>query len=373
MPSTLDIALQNQTSSSTVYAYITGRAINNDSALFLLQSDGTTAYYPSSPSSTGSALSQQIAIPLGSPGATFTVTIPQLAGARIWFSVDTPLVFLLNPGPALVEPSVTNPTDPNINTSWSFCELTFNPSQVFANISYVDFVSLPISLDLASTDGATQHVSGLPQSGLDTICAGLGAQRAADGQGWDSLVVSSGGRNLRALSPYNGIMMNSSLFSGYYDNYVNQVWSKYTNTALSVDTQASFGTVSGTISSNSLNLGGIMFAAPSTADIFGCNTGPFATGPDAETNAIIPRLAAAFNRSTILNTSTLPAPPPYYTNDITNHYARIVHATNLDGRGYAFAYDDVTPSGGADQAGTVSSGNPQLLTVAVGGAGAYST
>lgn len=116
--STINIALQNQTTSSTVYAYITGQAIDNNNALFLLQSDGKTDYYPTSPSSTGAALAEDCAILLGPPGNTVTVTVPHLAGSRIWFSVDNTLTFLLNPGPALVEPSVTNPSDPNINTSW---------------------------------------------------------------------------------------------------------------------------------------------------------------------------------------------------------------------------------------------------------------
>ena len=118
--STLNIALQNQTTSSTVYAYITGQAIDNNNALFLLQADGKTAYHPTSPSSPGAALAEDCAIPLGAPGNTVTVTVPHLAGSRIWFSVDNTLTFLLNPGPALVEPSVTNPSDPNIHTIWVF-------------------------------------------------------------------------------------------------------------------------------------------------------------------------------------------------------------------------------------------------------------
>jgi hypothetical protein len=47
-------------------------------------------------------------------------------------------------------------------------------------------------------------------------------------------------------------------------------------------------------------------------------------------------------------------------------YARIVHATTLDHRGYAFPYDDVAPTGGAAQSGAVSSGSPSLLTVTLG-------
>ena len=48
------------------------------------------------------------------------------------------------------------------------------------------------------------------------------------------------------------------------------------------------------------------------------------------------------------------------------NYARIVHATSLDGRGYAFPYDDVAPTGGADQSGSVSSGSPAGLAITLG-------
>lgn len=98
----LNIVLQNQTTSSTVYAYITGQAINNNNALVLLQADGKTLYYPTSPSSNGSPLAVNCGIPLGPPGSKAVVTIPQIAGGRIWFSVGSPLTFLLNPGPGLV-------------------------------------------------------------------------------------------------------------------------------------------------------------------------------------------------------------------------------------------------------------------------------
>ena len=104
---------------------------------------------------------------------------------------------------------MSNQSDPNINIMWDFCEFTYNSSQMFANITYVDFVSIPISLALTNAAGATQTVSGLPTNGLDTVCANLKAQHAADGAGWDQLVVTHNGANLRALSPNNGIVINS--------------------------------------------------------------------------------------------------------------------------------------------------------------------
>lgn len=376
--STLNIALQNQTSSSTVYAYITGLAIDNNNALFLLQADGKTPYYPSSPSSTLSPLGVNCAIALGAPGNTVTATIPHLAGARLWFSQDSTLAFSLNPGPALVEPSSTNKSDPNYNKYWDFCEFTFNSNQLFANISYVDFVCLPISLTLQNTSGGTQHVSGLPSNGLNTVCSGLVAQNAQDGAGWDQLVVTLNGANLRALSPNSGIAMNSSLFSGYYQPYVNAVWSQYTGNALQVDTQASFGTVSGTVSNGQLTFAGVgSYTQPSSADIFSCSSGPFSPTGNTEKDAITARLAASCNRSTLLLNVVHPdgeSISNYYKYAITNHYSRICHSTNLDGRGYGFPYDDVSPSSSSsDQSGSISDPNPQLLTVAVGGANAFAS
>ncbi len=85
-------------------------------------------------------------------------------------------------------------------------------------------------------------------------------------------------------------------------------------------------------------------------------------------NAIIPRLAAAFARSALLEDHRHPSPPDtFYRREPTNHYARLVHAHTVDGKGYAFAYDDVQPSGGDDQSGKVNAGDPVLLTVTVGG------
>lgn len=374
---TLNIALVNQTTSSTVNAYITGQAINNNNALVLIEADGKTPYYPTSPANQGTALASNCAIPLGAPGSTTNVTIPQIAGGRIWFCVNDTLTFLLNPGPGLVEPSSSNPSDPNYNKSWDFCEFTFNSSQLFANISYVDFVSLPIALTLTNTSGGSQHVSGMPADGLTTVCNGLTAQNQTDGAGWNQLIInSSSGGPLRAVSPNTGIALNSSIFSGYYAPYVSQVWSHYTSTPLTIDTQGSWGSPTATVVGGVLTFTGVgTFSQPSAADIFSCSTGPFAAAASNtdEMGAITARMAAAFNRSTLLLNSNQPegeVVSTYYSTSPTNHYARILHATNLDGKGYAFPYDDVGPSNGVDQSGAVNDPSPQLFTVTVGGANA---
>ena len=97
-------------------------------------------------------------------------------------------------------PSVTKPADANAGVEWAFCELTLDGNGVYANISFVDFVSLAMSLTRYTTAGR-QHVSGFVPNGLATVRVGLRAQANADRAGWRDLIVSRGGRDLRVLSP----------------------------------------------------------------------------------------------------------------------------------------------------------------------------
>ncbi|CAK7269257.1 hypothetical protein SEPCBS119000_003477 [Sporothrix epigloea] len=385
-PSTVQVALQNNTTATNLYAYVTGLDVSKNGAVFMLQSDGVTPYYPAKPSSYGAPLQANVSIVVGGPGSVRTITIPHLVGGRIWYSQNSPLTFALNPtdaGAALVEPSISNTSDPSYSLRWDFCEFTFNDYELFANITYVDFVSVPTALELTSTDGSLpKKVAGLPSNGLNTICEALQAQQRVDCAGWDQLVVqiksSTTGTNfLRALSPEKGMVLNPGLFANYYDPYVAQVWSKYQSAALLVDTQSSWGIKSGQVDSSSgLTFPGVgSFPRPSTHDIFTCDSGAFAvTGADSDIRKnLVARLAAALNRSTLLSHSSQPSgtasASDYYKAPITNHYARILHATNLDGRGYAFPYDDVAASDGTDLAGCVSSGAPALLTIYIGGGG----
>ncbi|RDL40875.1 uncharacterized protein BP5553_00854 [Venustampulla echinocandica] len=383
---TLEINLTNATTSNTVYAYVTGLALDHNSSVFLLQSDGLAAFYPDNPTEIGTKIPVECAIPLGAAGTNKRITIPHLAGARIWFCVGNKLHFLTNPGkvgPGLVEPSVSNTADPNYGLDWGFCELTYNDQQLYANISYVDFVSLPISLTCTSTNGNVAHVGGLPANGRTNVCNGLIAQNASDGAGWDQLVVrSSDGSFLRALSPSNGIVLNQSLFQNYWTDYLNQVWTKYASEPLTIDTQSQWGKVKGYTSNDRTaisfqDIGSIK--KPSALDIFGADSGAFAPQPK-NTAALLnigARIDAGINRSTLLLDSIQPHvgagsnAAPYYTGKVTNHYARIVHAANVDGRGYAFPYDDVSPGDSIDASGFVSDGSPANLLIAVGGANAY--
>ena len=327
-------------------------------------------------SSIGTPLQEDCAIPLGKPGNTVHITIPQIAGGRIWIA-EGHLTFLLNPGgPALVEPSVLNPSDPNADINFGFCEFTFNNDQLYANISYVDFVPrIPIAITLQRTNGDIQHVAGMPPDDLDKLAQDLQAQSQRDTQPWDKLIINRNGRTLRILNATHGAAVNAD-FAGYFEPHIEEVWAHYsTGRKMRLNTQASAGILSGQVNNqNLLVIGDEAFAKPSTADVLGCNSGPFTTGPNPTRNAIIPRLAAAFVRSSLLDCEEQPShPSTFYKRDPTNHYARLVHEHNVDGKGYAFAYDDVQVDGGEDQSGKVNAGDPEVFTVSVGGKGAVAS
>jgi hypothetical protein len=285
-----------------------------------------------------------------------------MAGARVYVVTDAKLDFFLDPGPHLVHPSFLNASDPNFAKNWSFSEFTFNDTQLFANISYVDFVGIPMGLSLTTTGSGTKTVAGLPSGSLDAICAALTAQ----GGSWGELVQTGSGGNLRALSPHH----HADRFAGYLDGYIDQVWQKYAGTDLVVDSQnPGLGTFTGRVSGGQLTFGSESFAKPVTADVWSCDSGPFAipAGASEARKSIIPRLAAALNRTTLLadpNQPTAEDPATFYQGDATNHYARIVHAKLPDNRGYAFPYDDVSP--GPDFSGAVYAGDPEVLTVTIG-------
>jgi Beta-1,3-glucanase len=364
-PSTCGLTLANH-GSAPVNAYITGREQGTD-RLMLLRAD-STPYYPASPSAPQTPLAADCAIPVGAGGEA-NLTLGQMYAARIYFVKNDTLDFFVNPGPALVEPAFANPSDSNYLKTWSFCEFTFNPTQLFANISYVDLLTaLPIGLDLA---GDARHtVAPAPAGAVDAVAAALAAQKNADGQPWDQLVIRNGGGVLRVVAPQGYMATNPGAFSSYWDGYVGRVWDKYSGTDLNVDIQGGRGVYTGRVNGGVLTFNdGSTFARPASKDIFTCNDGPFTNNPgDSDTKkGLLARIAAAFNRSTILSSADQPngtRESDYYQDPTTNHWARILHADTPIG--YAFPYDDVCPDGQPDVSGAASDGNPQRLTVTVG-------
>ena len=159
------------------------------------------------------------------------------------------------------------------------------------------------------------------------------------------------------------MVTNWSKLSGYWEPYINRVWSQYQKQTLTIDTQGGPGIVQDEVDGNGIfNFGSAgKFEKPS-ADIFSCNTGPFGGLGNTTVGNIAARICAALNRSTIHSNPNQPDGEKietYYAAAAaaagsgsgsvpTNHYSRVVHDANSDHRGYAFPYDYVVPGQGMD-------------------------
>ena len=372
----LQFSFVNNLNGGAVNAYVTGLDDNNQ--LVMLQPDGTWYYPTADTSGVPQPITGNVAIPLGGQGSTTQITLPSyISSGRVWFAEGTLQFFTVQgaSGPSLVEPSAVNPSDPSAAVNWGFVELTNNSGGLFANISYVDFVGLVLGMILNTASGATQSAQGLQPGAVASICSDLASRASQDGQPWDQLCVKdTSGTPLRVLAPSDYISINPNAFSGYYSDYTNQVWSTYSTSTLTIDTQAGAGEVACTVTDGTLNCAGDNrgYAMPNEGDIFGCNSGPFAiiAGDNDVHAAVVPRLCAAFDRTTLLlpggNVQPSLDSSNYYTTDPTNWYSATVHKYEIDGKGYAFSYDDVNPAG-ENQSGVVSDADPTLLTITIGG------
>ena len=365
-PGTLPLDLVNRRRGRRLYAVVTG-VDPATGRWFLLRSDGRSKIF-ATPGATRK-LSAEIAVPVPTSGAARRINLPRMASGRVFLSSDRMLTFSLTPGGGIAMPSAANPADPNAALDWSFFELSFDSHGVYANISFVDFIGLPISMRLA-TSGRTQQVGGLQSGGVTRIAAGLRAQSAKDHSGWQRLVVRRSGRDLRILSPNLAAEAagGRSPVAGYLDPYLAQVWRRYRSTTLIVDTQSHWGRMSGRVGSDGLlRFGGAgSFAKPSTSAVFNCSVAPFHTANDVMGN-LSARLAAALNRTTLLANARQPdsSPSHFYATPRTNHFARLVHRHTVGGAGYAFPYDDVH-TGGWNAEGRVVHGSPKLLRIDAG-------
>ncbi|GAA3436431.1 beta-1,3-glucanase family protein [Kutzneria kofuensis] len=150
-------------------------------------------------------------------------------------------------------------------------------------------------------------------------------------------------------------------------DYVNRVWSRYSSSTLTVTPFADqpntkyFGRVSGNVMNFTNSSGQVVtsFQKPDASSIFGCfklldAPNDLVRGPISRT------LCAGYNRGTLLTTANQPDlnAGDFYKDGVTNHYARLIHGQMVDGKAYAFAFDDV-----GNFESLVNDGNPAGATM----------
>ena len=373
--STLPLTFCNYLVDVPVYGYLTGWDGNN--RLVMLKEDGNL-YYPTATSQQPVAIPEDAKTTLNLTDRSTKMTLPTyVAGARLWFSRGRPLrFFVTNSG--LVEPSCADADDPSYDIDWGFVEFTFQGPEyggIFINLSFVDFLGLPLGIKLIAAGNVTQHALGPHRDAKEEVCAKLRAQMLADGQPWDLLCVRDGrGRLIRIISPQMLISLNESAFEAYFDEYVDAVWTRFNHSSLTVNAGPPMGDVQCNVAGDLLVCDGdnTPFTKPNSADVFSCSSGPFVSSGNGQHLTVLACICAAFNRATLLlgEGNVQPHLPPlcYYRTPVTNFYSRFVHEVEADAKGYAFSYDDVTADRELyNSAGVLAAASPEELVIFIGG------
>ncbi|MEV6483848.1 beta-1,3-glucanase family protein [Streptomyces sp. NPDC051576] len=327
----LPLTLVNNSGSfdnASVHVYIVG---NVDGKQVRVAPDGTLA--PIALSDNGADGFTDYAISLNS-GAETTISLPYLSG-RIYVSLGAKLKFKAvadgNGSPALQYPAGWVTSDPNYGVLHDCAEFTHNASGMFCNTTMVDMFSVPLSIRLT---GAQDQTTGtLRDGGRASVFAAV-----RQVEEFAPLLVD----DTRVIAPGHGL--DAGLFAAdYFAPYIDEVWSTYTGKDLTVTTNA--GAFTGRVRADRFTFTGpasVSFAKPSTRDVLFCD-GNLAAPNDGTTGPVAAVLGAGFNRSTLLSNPAQPTTDAsaFYGTDLTNHYAKAVHAATADGRAYGFAFDDV--------------------------------
>lgn len=398
----------NQT--DLLYAYITGiDPLTGD--YYILQSQGSDTFAWETKPTGSSPIPEYYTLAAPGyeiqlkPGQNTTVYLPAYAESGRIYITEEELRFGTTQGGSnegFVQPSVSNPGLPEYKIAYQFLEFTHLQGSFYADVTNMDFVSIPLGISVVSASGSRETVPGLVVDATELVCQSLEDQARRDGYNWSELCFrdSSTDKLTRVLSPTQYLAIHpSDRLSTYYDSYVDAVWDRYRHMNLTMNTQDSnpandtgFPVGLGSMVNCSVT-GDVLrchegsvqyqFVKPTTTQIFGCTQdqdSPFLVGGgvDRTQAEIVPRLCAAFHRSTLLLPGGSTQPPvnitadSYYSDNVTNHYARIVHKHQKEGMGYAFAYDDANPSGPgldnatANAAGLIKSTNPEWFLVTVG-------
>ncbi|WP_327189927.1 glycoside hydrolase family 64 protein [Streptomyces xinghaiensis] len=344
----LPVTIANNSGSfrnTSVHLYVVG---NLDGRQVRLTPEGTVV--PIALSDNGADGFTDYAIPLAGSGET-KLSLPHMSG-RIYVSLGEKLKFKAvadgNGNAALQYPAGWVESDPNYGVLHDCAEFTYNAAGMFCNTTMVDMFSVPLSIRLT---GEKDQTTGTLRDG-GRAAAFAAVKRTEE---FARLVVD----DTRIIAPGHGL--DAGLFpKDYLAPYIDEVWSTYTGKDLKVTTNA--GTFTGRVRGERFTFDGpasVSFAKPSTRDVFFCD-GNLAAPNDGTTGPVAAVLGAGFNRSTLLTDTAQPATDPaaFYRGELTNHYAKAVHAATEDGKAYGFAFDDV-----ADFASYIQDTHPTGFTL----------
>ena len=355
--------------------------------------------------------SKKLTLSMALPDDDTTIALPRLISLRVYLSLGQQIFTDTNADGNPTSPSGWSPGDPlqgeNYNTLFDYFELTWTrdnatTTSLGANLTQLDFLGLALQLDNYGykPDLKTpEHVkSGFEGNARSTIFKAIEEL----GEPWSKLVLPAGNPAfpdipIRIHSPYHG--MELGLFpKDQLEKYINDVWSYYTKKQLAVT--VSGGEYTGLVQSDGPHKGlfvfepakgsgksPVMIKNPNTNHQEGFVSGsknmyecqvqldivPQVVPPNplpVDATDIARNLGAGFMRSTLgqgvaggVNLDSLPLcneVGQYYLHEPVNQYAALIHKHSIQGKAYAYGYDDV-----CEQSSVGITKNPTKLVLTV--------
>ncbi|MEV4702380.1 glycoside hydrolase family 64 protein [Actinoplanes sp. NPDC049316] len=295
-------------------------------------------------------------------GASKTIGVPRGLSGRMYMSFGDKLDFKLSQDGGLVQPAPWAAGDANSDILFDWSEFTFNDAGVFLNSSQVDMFAVPHEVSVTGSDSRTQATGELKPGGRGAVVDAM----KADPEFAKLVQTRDDGTVLRVLSPGKGAD-GGSFDPDYLASYIDEAWAAYATTDLVVKPFADQpdkvfkGRTAGDVMTFTDGSGAQVatFTKPSTANVWGCD-GNLGAPNDLVVGPIARSLCAALQRTTLGSQPVEPSTDPstFYRNDPTNEYAKVIHEQMVDGKAYAFAFDDV-----ANQESLVHDGNPTSIGI----------
>ncbi len=267
------------------------------------------------------------------------ISLPKIDRARMYLSAGSPC-YIKTFDNGYYWPDVNNTADPNRDIYFDFIEFTINNTGYHGNTTRVDGFGFPIQHRLINKAGNYDRTVGEFES---ETRSGLFAKYQNE--------VPTEFKELgilqypyRILPPWRGNAFKpGGAYAGYYDNYVNQLWSAYTSRYLTFSCWD--GTYSGHVVGNnfvfSKNGGAYniyIYGKPTTLNILAGSGNLISGTPDEQTVGY--QLCAALNRHIVEDPANWNNPNSLYKSAPANYYSKFWHDHSIDGLAYGFCFDD---------------------------------
>jgi len=357
--STLPVAVRNETGrGDNVFLYVLGTNLTTGKLGYVNAAGAFTAWTGGGPVPVPAP---DVAIAGPADGATTTLKLPKNLSGRLYMSFGQKLDFRLTTD-GLVQPAPWAGGDPNRDILFDWSEFTLNDSGLWLNSSQVDMFAVPHVVSVTGGDGRTAKTGEVKAGGRQRV---INAVKASPDFA-RSVVTRSDGTVLRVLAP--GKAADAGLMSPtYLDSYITSAWNAYAGKNLTVvpftdrpDTRF-LGRTTGNVMNFTDSTGRTVasFTKPSTANVWGCD-GALGAPNDLVVGPIARTLCAALTRTTLGRLDTQPSgtAADFYQGNPANLYAKVIHDNMVDGKAYAFAFDDVQ-----NQESLVHSGDPRTAGI----------